>query len=247
MAILLHIGACGTEKTKQEKETPTIRQFNSELKLVPCPDIPKGAAMEEVYLQSFNYTSGRMMFGVNKVRLGGKTPLIDSFPFPNTRKGTHLHLNIANKRHHLSNTNVFEYDLPDGAYRLFAFVNRSYRIAIQNEESIISRSIEVKNGELTKSRKNEQGALIYNMPYGIYKKEEAKKVILDYVLYNMTIGGDGNYIKVIIDNENEFVIKENKPYYLENLTEGKHICRLELYNSQNQLLQPAVEAIFEIR
>lgn len=248
---MLHICACGTEekneKVANSEDEPIIKQFNPALKLLPCPDIPAAAKMEEVYLQSFNYTDGRMLFGVNNVRLGGRTPESDIFPFDNTRKGTHLHLNIENKRHHLSNRNRFEYDLPNGAYRLFAFVNRSYRVAIQNKQSVISRDIVVKDGELTKSVKNERSALIYNMPYGIYKREAAERVILDYVLYNTTIGSNKNYIKVIIDNGNEFIINENKPYYLEGLTVGKHLCRLELYNTQNQLLQPAVEAMFEIK
>ncbi len=245
-SLLLHLCACQSDIKPEKKEEPKISIVNPNLKLLPCPAIPEEGILEDVYMQSFSYTGGRMIFGVNKLRLGGKTPAWDQFPFDNTRKGTEVHLNIDNERHHLSNTNVFEYDLPNGTYQLYAFINRSYRVAVQNEESIISRSIVVKNGELTKSTKNEEAALIYNMPYGKYKKEAAKKIIVDFVLYHIDLESDGKYIKVIINNGNTFEIRENKPYFLEGMTVGKHNCRLELYNKENKLLQPPVESEFVV-
>lgn len=240
ISLLIFLNACQQDNAQKNNIPTTISEIKSTIRLKISPIIPLKAEYKEVTMQTYSYDEGRMMFGVRNIRLGTPTPQADSLPFFITKKGNHLHFNIDNKRHHISNRNIFEYDLPDGKYNLFTFVNRSYGIAIKNDDAILAKRIEVKNKKLKSSKNLEQAALIYNRPHGLYKNEAADKIVLDFLLYNTEIAKNANTVRVTIDQQAVFEIDQYQSYYLEGVGLGEHTCQLELLNASGQRISEPI-------
>jgi len=252
LLLLILTTACQQATTSTEGETeektPTYSAADiANIKITPCSPLPAAALHETVSMQTYTYERGKMMFGVRNLRLGGRTPADDSVPFPKTNKGTYLHLNIDNQQHQISNNRVFDYQLDDGAYKLFAFINRSYHISIKNPTAIIAKEIKVRNQRLHQSKDLTAVDVVYNMPRGEYEAAEAEKVILDFVLVNTTIAEGQNKVRVTIDNGAVFEIKEWQPYYISGLKAGKHHCKLELLNANGQQITAPAEHTFTVK
>ena len=66
--------------------------------------------------------------------------------------------------------------------------------------------------------------------------EDTKKLLLDFYLVNTNISKDGNKVKATI-NETEFIIDEWAPYYIEGLPKGEINIKLELINSDGNMVE----------
>ncbi len=238
------VSSCQSDGVNNSISTPKKELSISNIKISPCSALPQRATYEEVSMNSYTYQEGRMMFIPQNIRLGTQTIDADSLPYTNTKKGSHIHLNISNQKHHLSNRGSFEYHLPDGQYQLFSFINRSYFIAIKNPNSLIAKSIKIKNNKLASSKNLEEAAIIYNMPHGLYKNEAAKQIVLDFLLYQTSIGKGKNTIRVTIDENTVFIIDEYQPYLLEGIEVGEHRCTLELLNRKGQAISSPISNTF---
>ena len=77
--------------------------------------------------------------------------------------------------------------------------------------------------------------LFYSRPKGIYKGEDTKRILLDFYLVNTKISPDGNKVRAKIDGK-DFIIDEWAPYYIEGLSKGEISIKLELINSNGDLI-----------
>ena len=59
--------------------------------------------------------------------------------------------------------------------------------------------------------------------------------MLDFYLVNTEISKDGNKVKVTID-ESEFFIFDWEPYLIEGLDDGDHTVKIELIDSNGNLI-----------
>jgi hypothetical protein len=65
--------------------------------------------------------------------------------------------------------------------------------------------------------------------------EDTNKLLLDFYLINTEISSEGNKVKATIQ-DNEFIIDEWVPYYIEGLTKGEITIKLELIDSNGILI-----------
>lgn len=202
---------------------------------------------QNTLLQNYTYTQGKMMFSPQNIRLGGQSPILATRPSKRSRKGIHLHVSVNNQQHQLSNENIFDYPLEDGAYDLFAFVAHSYYESIKVPTSIFGRHITVKNGNLTGSRPYEQVALIYNTPIGTHEVTEKDSVLFDFVLYGTQLEEQGNYVALEINNQEPIRLSKWQAYYLTGLSEGEHHIRLTLNNSEGRAITPPIDNTFTVK
>ncbi len=215
------------------------------LKLLPMELSPESETDQTALMQSYGYDDGQVVFGVHGIRLGSSSELSGNVALAHYKKATHVHLNINNERHVLSNTNVFDFGLEDGDYQLFAFINHSYRVAIKNPNSVLVKQMKIKNKKLAKSSNIVSPTLIYNMPYGVFKAERSDQIPVDFLLWNRQRSGE-EYFQIIIDNQYTFKVSNNQPHYLQGLSKGKHKCMVEYRDANDVLILPAVSATFEL-
>ena len=77
--------------------------------------------------------------------------------------------------------------------------------------------------------------LFYSRPKGVYKGADTKKLLLDFYLVNTEISPQGNKVRATV-NGKEFIIDEWVPYYIAGLQIGEVTVKLELINSNGELI-----------
>ena len=229
--------ACGGNS---DADTPTSSPSNTptEIKLLPCKET-FFSSIEKARLQNYTYTNNKAMFTPQGIRLGGIHDALNTTGTPKkTKKGIHLHLNLNNKEHFLSNENVFDCPVADGSYKLYAFIANSSYESIKIPHAILGKQVEIKGGQLVKSSNLPNIDIIYNAPRGDYQLGEP--ILVDFSLWETTIAEGGNSVRITLNNGTSFEVNEWKPYYLEGVSEGTHTLKLELLDKQGkQIAAPA--------
>lgn len=217
------------------------------IQLVPCPPLDSSILYDDVVLQNYTYTQNQMMFRPVNLRLGGMTPLTISRPksYPKTNKGNHLHICIDNQQHHITNNNIFNFPLPDGKYRLTAFIARSFYESIKTPKAIMAKEIGIRKGELYLSKNLLNANIVYNAPMGTYQKGD--KILLDFVLVGTTIEEGGNQVKITINNHKSFYVNNWQAYLLEGLDIGTYEVKLELLDASGKQIAAPVSQNFIIK
>ena len=226
--------ACNESSPTPKKKVLNIR--------VEALDYSIQGSMKGLSLKEYGYSNFKAMFSPRGTRLGGKTSGIpDNSPHKITKLGTHLHLNIDNQLHFLSNRNVFEAPIKDGVHKLFAFVCGSNYSSIKTPDAQLCKLVELRNGQLIKSNDLEQAFLIYNAPLMENMYMENQKIILDFVLFNCQIAPNQNYVALSINEQKITQLHQWQAYQLIGLPRGSYRIKLELYDANDKLLAPPVE------
>jgi hypothetical protein len=114
---------------------------------------------------------------------------------------------------------------------ILAFLSRSYHESVKNPNAFVLTEVgDKQETDLSKE------FLFYSRPKGKYVGEDTKKLLLDFYLVNTNISKDGNKVKATI-NETEFIIDEWAPYYIEGLPKGEINIKLELINSDGNMVE----------
>ncbi|MFK7798333.1 MAG: hypothetical protein AB8E82_12850 [Aureispira sp.] len=219
----------------------------SNIEVHPCAPRTTSEIYNNASLQNYTYSQGKMMFNPQNIRLGGQVTPIASRPMTRSNKGLHLHVSVNNQQHQLSNENIFEYPLEDGQYDLFAFLADSYYESIKTPNAIMGRQIEIRNGLLAGSRPFEQIALLYNIPIGTHEINKSDSILLDFVLYGTQLGEQGNYVSMVINQQEAIQLDKWQPYYLTGFTEGSHQITLTLNNAEGRTITPPVSHTFTVK
>ncbi|GAB4190299.1 MAG: hypothetical protein Tsb0015_11430 [Simkaniaceae bacterium] len=95
--------------------------------------------------------------------------------------------------------------------------------------------------------------LTYNQPQGIYSKGDANPILLDFIVKNCRLSADGYKVKLTIDGKEISKLIYPIPYYIYNLSKGKHAIRLDLLDEKNEVVKEvnglfnSVERLIEIQ
>ena len=168
-------------------------------------------------------------FDVSDYELGAKTINTVENQLANSGKGQHIHFIINNGPYSAHYTNNFKKKLKNGNNVILAFLSRSYHESVKNPNAFVLTQI----GDEKVDLNNE--FLFYSRPKGTYKGKDTEKLLLDFYLINTTISPEGNKVKATI-NDTEFIITEWAPYYLQGLPKGNVKIKLELVNSEGELI-----------
>tara|TARA_B100001113_G_scaffold337386_1_gene318600 strand:- start:9 stop:722 length:714 start_codon:yes stop_codon:yes gene_type:complete len=170
-------------------------------------------------------------FNVDEYNLGDQTPKNFNYKLANSEKGQHIHLIINNGPYFAKYTTDFTQKLQEGNNVILAFLSRSYHESVKNPNAYFFTQI----GNNEKIDLNNE-FLFYSRPKGTYEGEATKKLLLDFYLINTQISPKGNKVRLTIDNK-EFLIDEWVPYYIEGLKKGEISIKLELINSNGELIK----------
>ena len=168
-------------------------------------------------------------FDISDYELGAQTINTFENQLANSGKGQHIHFIVNNGPYSAHYTNNFKKKLKNGNNVILAFLSRSYHESVKNPNAFVLTQI----GDEKVDLNNE--FLFYSRPKGTYKGKDTEKLLLDFYLINTTISPEGNKVKATI-NDTEFIITEWAPYYLQGLPKGDIKIRLELVNSEGELI-----------
>ena len=203
---------------------------NNKIKISKVEGSPK---YEDAALVLNELNSGSELefsFDVKNYELGAQTEHEFQYSLANSKKGQHIHLIINNNPYSAHYTNKFKKKLDPDNGVILAFLSRSYHESVKNKNAYIFTQY----GDLEKIDLDKQ-YLFYSRPKGTYTGQDTKKLLLDFYLVNTTISKHGNKVRATINDE-EFLIDEWSPYYIEGLPKGEVKIKLELINSSGELI-----------
>lgn len=181
-------------------------------------------------LDSVVSTNLQLEFKVSDYQLGTVTRSDRSEILANSAKGQHIHLIIDNRPYMAKYQDSFSLELKPGNHTLLAFLSRSYHESIKTFQVYELREFVVGENTGTSSHSILEPSLFFSRPKGDYTigQDGLTPILLDFYLVNTDLT-DGKRIRAIIDN-NEFILKEWKPYFIYGLGAGEHRISLELIN-----------------
>lgn len=169
-------------------------------------------------------------FDIDNYRLGEQTQENFKYNLANSDKGQHIHFIINNGPYFAKYTNAFTEELEEENSVVLAFLSRSYHESVKNPNAFVLTQIGKANSiDLS----NE--FLFYSRPKGTYEGEATEKLLLDFYLVNTNISPNGNKVRATIQ-DSKFIIDEWAPYYIEGLTKGEISIKLELIDTNGNLI-----------
>ena len=168
-------------------------------------------------------------FDVINYELGIQSLKDFDYTLANSNKGQHIHFIVNNGPYSAHYQQNITKELDKGNNVILAFLSRSYHESVKNPNAFIL----TQTGNEKINLNNE--FLFYSRPKGTYKGVDTEKLLLDFYLVNTNISTDGNKVRATIQ-DTEFIIDEWAPYYIEGLPKGEIIVKLELIDSNGNLI-----------
>ena len=169
-------------------------------------------------------------FELENYELGIQTPHDFEYTLANSVKGQHIHLIINNDPYSAHYSQKFKKNLSNGNNVILAFLSRSYHESLKNKDAFLFT--QYGDGEKINL---DQEFLFYSRPKGVYSGKDTEKLLLDFYLINTNISPNGNKVRATI-NETVFLIDNWAPYYIEGLSKGRVDIKLELIDSNGNLI-----------
>lgn len=221
------------ENTIVNDSTALVTLENNGIKLteVKSPEFPDAKLTLKTPASGSVQQAGEVPFSFSisgdEYKLGAQTNDAETKNCANASKGQHIHLILNNEPYSAHYEADFKKELEDGSYTALSFISRSYHESLKHDGAATLTQFTVGGAELEPIDLEAQH-LFYSRPKGSYEGEDISKVMLDFYLINTTIGEDGNYVAVSIDDAAEFKITKWVPYFMEGLTVGDHTIKIQL-------------------
>ena len=207
------------------------------IKLTEVFNIPQFKMIEvnlEAENQRFNLGANKLEFKTKNFTLGQQTVDQDVHKVRNEERGQYLSVvrnNAPTVKQFGSN---IETSLNNGENFFLCFLNRSYDISLKvPKASFLFKIDATPNGCSSNTNETDSIAYVINQPSGVYTGLEKNKILFDFYLKNVSIGKNGNYAVVSI-NETEFKIKKWAPYWVTGLKKGNHTFGIEIFNKDGE-------------
>ena len=173
-------------------------------------------------------------FELENYELGIQTLGAGENGLANSAQGQHIHMIVDNGPYSAHYSSDFSKELKNGNNLILFFLSRSFHESVKNPNAF--SLIQLSSGEQDYEPYDlDSEFLFYSRPKGVYEGDDTKKLLLDFYLVNTEISPEGNKVRATI-NENEFIIDEWAPYYIEGLPLGEVTVKLELLNSNGELI-----------
>ena len=170
------------------------------------------------------------LFESSNYELGIQTPNDFDYQLANSDKGQHIHFIVNNDPYSAHYSENVSKKIEEGDV-ILAFLSRSHHESVKNPNAYVLTEL----GDKQKTDLSNE-FLFYSRPKGKYSGEDTKKLLLDFYLVNTNISKDGNKVKATI-HDTEFIIDEWAPYYIEGLPKGEINIKLELINSDGNMVE----------
>jgi len=195
-------------------------------------------------ITSMSYKAGKFDFEYEggDYKLGEQTEDAAQKMCANSGKGQHIHLIVDDKPYAAKYVSSFEHEVADGEHHILAFLSRSYHESIKSPGAAVVKQVSVNNKTITKEEDVTAPMLFYSRPKGTYTgAADTKKVMLDFFLANVKLGG-GAKIKASINGE-EHMIDTWQPYYIEGLPMGENTVELTLIGADGKKIDSPLNPV----
>jgi hypothetical protein len=215
LLMVLLIASCGN------KTQITITKVDGS-----APYSNSSISLNNLKIDDDNFT---FSFDVINYELGIQSLKDFDYTLANSNKGQHIHFIVNNGPYSAHYQQNITKELDKGNNVILAFLSRSYHESVKNPNAFIL----TQTGNDKINLNNE--FLFYSRPKGTYKGVDTEKLLLDFYLVNTNISTDGNKVRATIQ-DTEFIIDEWAPYYIEGLPKGEITVKLELIDSNGNLI-----------
>jgi hypothetical protein len=179
-------------------------------------------------------SNNNFSFNVENYELGLQTEGAIENGLANSAKGQHIHMIVNNGPYSAHYTSGFSKELKQGNNLILFFLSRSFHESVKNPNAF--SLMQIPSGpEDYEPYDLESEFLFYSRPKGVYEGDDIKKLLFDFYLVNTEISAEGNKVRATI-NDSEFMIDEWAPYYIEGLSIGEVTIKLELLDSNGELI-----------
>lgn len=227
--------------TSTDTPTTTAEKPKTKYQLTPFTPSPE---FEDAELKTMTYINDTWNFDIasSTYQLGVQTTDAPQKMCANSDKGQHIHLIIDNQPYKAKYTSSFnDVKMENGEYHVLAFLSRSYHESIKNGKAFKALKVSVEDGLGKKFESINAPMLFYSRPKGAYVgKKNTDKVMLDFYVINAELGAKGYKVKANINGEEDHILEEWKPFYIEGLPMGKNTITLTLLDKDGN----AVDAPF---
>jgi hypothetical protein len=216
-----------------EEDTTEITVTPTEFPQYPDAKLTLNEPREGAKVKAGNV---RFSFNVENYELGQQTENAKNLMIANSDKGQHIHYIEDNDPYSAHYEPVFEKELSEGHHVILAFLSRSYHASVKNEDAFVVRTLTVGNPSGKSDYDPSQPHMFYSRPKGTYSGKDAQRVLLDFYLVNTDLSVGGNRIRATINGQ-EFMLDKWQPYIIEGLPMGEATIKLELLDSENNLVE----------
>ncbi|MBK7407467.1 MAG: phosphopeptide-binding protein [Saprospirales bacterium] len=212
----------------------------------------ESAQFSDASIEKMTFKNGKFDFtlGGTSYKLGEQTSDAPQKMCANSGEGQHIHLIVDTEPYAAKYTSSFDYQIPDGAHYVLAFLSRSYHESIKTDKAHKAVKANVTNNAFTSVEPVSGPMLFYSRPKGTYVgKEQTDKVMLDFYLVNVQLGEDYK-VKVEINAEQTMMLDKWEPYYIEGLPMGDNKIKLTLVNKEGNAVDVPnnpVERVFTLQ
>ena len=231
--LLLVITSCKNQEKKKNNESSDNNISLSKLKGSPIYD-SASLSIEENNLKINANGEVNFNFNVENYELGIQTANAKENGLANSGKGQHIHFILNNGPYSAHYESNFDKVLDPGNNVILSFLSRSYHESLKNAEAFSLIQLNP-NEQEDDSIDLSSPLMFYSRPKGTYEGDDTKKLLLDFYLINTEISPDGNKVRATI-NEEEFILDDWTPYYIEGLSLGEVTVKLELLDSSGNLI-----------
>jgi hypothetical protein len=192
--------------------------------------VPSGAVAFDYELSNFQLT--KMSGGPHMAEMA------------NSMKGQHIHNIVDNEPYTAHYETKFTKPLTDGPHVVLSFLSRSYHESLKHRGAYDLRIVNVgKTPPTTKAAIDvKKPAMFYSRPKDTYTGADAKRIMLDFYIVNTSLEPGGNNVRATI-NGTEFMLDKWLPYQMEGLPAGENTIKLELVDSNGNLVPGAYNSV----
>jgi hypothetical protein len=236
------IAACSSEGSKGEAEAPASDTADVSMKYRLIPFEPS-ATFSDASMESMRFSQGKFSFeiGGSSYQLGVQTPDAPQKMCANSAEGQHIHLIVDNEPYAAKYTADFDYEISDGNHYILAFLSRSYHESIKTEAAHKLVKASVEGNSITTEEAVTVPMLFYSRPKGTYVGEDAKRVMLDFYLANVSLGSE--YMVQADINGEIHLVESWQPFYIEGLPMGENTITLSLIDKDGQLVDTPLNPV----
>lgn len=193
----------------------------------------------------------QFMFNVQNYELKAQTDDAANKGCNNSAQGQHIHFIMDNAPYIALYEPTHEITLPKNSdHYLMAFLSRSYHESLKNKDAAVLYHFRInENGKVEKLEDPSQPMVFYSRPKGDYLGNDIENLLLDFYVWNATLGEDA-LVKARIETDGidtTFHFSSWKSTFIQNLPEGKVKVTLTLTDGNgNRIEGPMTEVTREV-
>lgn len=174
-------------------------------------------------------------YDVTNFELAVPTEDADQKQIAKSAQGQHIHLILNNNPYHAIYEPNYKLDLEDGHYVALSFLSRSYHESVKTPDAYMVSQFTVGDAE-EEAVDLSAPMLFYSRPKGTYTGADTERLLFDFYLVNTEVGSGGNQVRVTVNSDTTFMVDQWQPYIMEGLPMGENTIKIELVDSQGNLI-----------